>query len=316
MSRWVAASDAEGKASLSDANVFAGAQRINAPLGINVSATARQPFASHQTMSATATGSEDKVGHALINIITGDYSASTGSNAQFAFGLNVFTTTGTAAGDGHGANITNIVEASVKSPAGTTIPVVQGMLVEAAFFGAASGATVTQMESLRVASPKRKDGATAGTATTAYGLIVESVLTTAVGATSAFSLFVAGGVTRFGGRVDVTDTIANNGSSDLQIYAGFAQADGGSVQLMKAAAGGHARFRIATTNGEFQVFDGTAVTFAVTRTGLPKWTASANAQTTVGAAGGASALPATPTKYLKVVDSAGTVLAIPAYAAS
>lgn len=43
---------------------------------------------------------------------------------------------------------------------------------------------------------------------------------------------------------------------------------------------------------------------------------ASQAQTTVGAAGGASALPATPTKYFKVVDSAGTELIIPAYAAS
>ena len=41
-----------------------------------------------------------------------------------------------------------------------------------------------------------------------------------------------------------------------------------------------------------------------------------NEQTTVGAAGGASALPATPTKYLKVRDSAGATLVIPAYAVS
>lgn len=40
------------------------------------------------------------------------------------------------------------------------------------------------------------------------------------------------------------------------------------------------------------------------------------AQTTVGAAGGASALPITPTKFFKVKDSAGTTLVIPAYAAS
>lgn len=43
---------------------------------------------------------------------------------------------------------------------------------------------------------------------------------------------------------------------------------------------------------------------------------SGQEQTTVGAAGGASALPATPTKYFKVVDSAGTTLIIPAYAAA
>jgi hypothetical protein len=39
-------------------------------------------------------------------------------------------------------------------------------------------------------------------------------------------------------------------------------------------------------------------------------------QTTVGAAGGASALPATPTGYFKVRDSAGTEYVIPFYAAS
>lgn len=44
------------------------------------------------------------------------------------------------------------------------------------------------------------------------------------------------------------------------------------------------------------------------------WIDSALEQTTVGAAGGASALPATPTKYLKVQDHNGTVLVIPAYA--
>ena len=54
---------------------------------------------------------------------------------------------------------------------------------------------------------------------------------------------------------------------------------------------------------------------AVTAAGLLKWSAAADIQTTVGAAGGASALPATPTKYLKVVGSDGTTYVIPAYAA-
>lgn len=48
---------------------------------------------------------------------------------------------------------------------------------------------------------------------------------------------------------------------------------------------------------------------------LLKWKA-ANKQTTVGAAGGASALPATPTRYLKVVGSGGEILVIPAYVAT
>jgi len=66
-----------------------------------------------------------------------------------------------------------------------------------------------------------------------------------------------------------------------------------------------------------QWMDATGVpALGVTAAGLPRWTVAGNQQTTVGAAGGASALPATPTKYLKVVDSAGTTLVIPAYAAS
>lgn len=39
-------------------------------------------------------------------------------------------------------------------------------------------------------------------------------------------------------------------------------------------------------------------------------------QTTVGAAGSATALPANPYKYLRVKDSAGTVVVIPVYKAS
>jgi len=45
----------------------------------------------------------------------------------------------------------------------------------------------------------------------------------------------------------------------------------------------------------------------------PQWWES---QTTVGSAGGASSLPATPTKYLKVKDETGTTYVIPAYAQS
>jgi hypothetical protein len=49
--------------------------------------------------------------------------------------------------------------------------------------------------------------------------------------------------------------------------------------------------------------------------GSIRWTSSSEQQTTVGAAGGASALPATPTKYIKVTVD-GTQYVIPAYAVS
>ena len=60
---------------------------------------------------------------------------------------------------------------------------------------------------------------------------------------------------------------------------------------------------------------GSTEAFAIGPAGIPRWSAAGNQQTTVGAAGGASALPATPTKYLKVKDSAGATLVVPAYAA-
>lgn len=52
---------------------------------------------------------------------------------------------------------------------------------------------------------------------------------------------------------------------------------------------------------------------SITAAGLPKWNLAANQQTTVGATGTATALPTLPVKYLKVVDSAGTTLVVPAY---
>lgn len=58
-----------------------------------------------------------------------------------------------------------------------------------------------------------------------------------------------------------------------------------------------------------------AVLASVTPAGLHKW-ASGNEQTTVGAAGAASALPASPTKYLKVVGSDGTTYVVPAFLAA
>ena len=59
---------------------------------------------------------------------------------------------------------------------------------------------------------------------------------------------------------------------------------------------------------------GTTEHHYVTAAGLPGWVAG-DKQTTVGAAGAASALPAQPTGYLKV-DVAGTTFVVPYYAAS
>jgi len=72
--------------------------------------------------------------------------------------------------------------------------------------------------------------------------------------------------------------------------------------------------------GNLQEWRSTSATLmSVTSSGVPRWNATANQQTTVGAQGTASAIPGTssqPTKWLKVQDSAGTVLVVPAYAAT
>lgn len=53
-----------------------------------------------------------------------------------------------------------------------------------------------------------------------------------------------------------------------------------------------------------------------TPAGLLKWSVADNVQTTVGGAGAASAPPATPSKYLKVVGDDGVTYVIPAYLAA
>lgn len=54
----------------------------------------------------------------------------------------------------------------------------------------------------------------------------------------------------------------------------------------------------------------------IVMSGLVRFDNSASFQTTVGAAGGGSALPATPTKYLLIKDNSDTSFVIPCYAAS
>lgn len=73
----------------------------------------------------------------------------------------------------------------------------------------------------------------------------------------------------------------------------------------------------ATTTTQDEIKVGTSLQTANFGGDLPLKFGSASAfQTTVGAAGGGAALPATPTKYLKVKDSAGTTFVIPMYAAA
>lgn len=241
-------------ASKAGGNVFVGPQRLsNAPVAWDDAQVTRQPFASIQTIDAVVAGSADKVGHVLHTAFTGNMGAGTGSNPAFGFGINVFTVTGLSAGDGAGGNITNIIESAAAAPSGT-VDVLQGLLVQAAFFGAAAGGHVNQMESLRVAAPARKDGATAGTATNVYGLFIEDVEAAAVGATgAALSLFVAGGVSRFGGRVDVDGTIAATNTGGLNLLGVLGAPSASMVLNNVSTGGGHAQIKLGASGSVFAV---------------------------------------------------------------
>ncbi len=102
------------------------------------------------------------------------------------------------------------------------------------------------------------------------------------------------------------------GSSSVTAARMFVQNRASSADPAIAIANGS-----GATGNLFEARDSTNnKLWALDVAGIPRWYATANQQTTVGAAGGASALPATPTKYLKVKDSAGTTYVVPAYAAS
>lgn len=69
-------------------------------------------------------------------------------------------------------------------------------------------------------------------------------------------------------------------------------------------------------NSTFWKNSANTVTYFEIGSSGPRYWDSNLEQTTVGGAGGASAPPATPVKYFKVVDSAGVTLVVPGYASS
>lgn len=72
----------------------------------------------------------------------------------------------------------------------------------------------------------------------------------------------------------------------------------------------------AVSAGSLAVGSGTdngTTKWLVNTSGQPRWVDAANITTTVGAAGAAAALPATPAKYFTVLDAAGNPFKIPAY---
>lgn len=104
-------------------------------------------------------------------------------------------------------------------------------------------------------------------------------------------------------RTDLDGHRINFGGGVIVDHDGITVSDGDAVTMAATAA---------TLGIDVTVTDSAPGAVA---TPVPAQFAPLASQTTVGAAGGASVLPATPTKYLKVVSN-GVTYVVPAYAAS
>lgn len=199
--------------------------QINGLFGVNQPLIPKQPISFGAAVDGSALGAEDKVVVGFSPQATGDFTGGGGSNPGFFWGMNVFATTGATSGDGNG--LTDFTGALIESSLQSDVDLdhVVGLQAEAAFFGESTHGTVTQMESMRVSAPKRKDGATDGVATNVYCLFIESPDDYDVGADASVALFVEGGVSRLQGRLDVDGLLVSfNGTLTLQgDYSGDGQ---------------------------------------------------------------------------------------------
>lgn len=277
-----------------------------------------------------------KVIHNVQGIIDGDFTGDAGFQAGIVFGSNIYTTTGTKSHDAHNAVgiYGSLIETAVRSP-DSTIGFVVGLQAEASFSNATAGGSVTgTMASLKVAAPSRKDGAIAGDAKNVFGLYIERVPTGVLNSETTYSLYQSGGTAYF-------DDIGSDLSSGLWakkcVIADRSVTtkhpsglSGANMMWVQGNSGTNNVLTIQNYPGAalgapggqtadpFRLMSGTspngAALFAINAFGIPKWR-DINTQTTVGAAGSASALPARPAKYLKVTDNTGATLVIPAYTA-
>jgi len=160
-------------------------------------------------------------------------------------------------------------------------------------FDAGLTGTLTTATAIRAQSlPALPSGFTIGTV---YGLYVEPQT---VGGTN-YSIYAPTGTSLFGNVTTTGNESVTGYVSAANVYVN----NTGSLSI----ANGSLLMRNSTSTGTF---------FSLGATGIPRWNDAGIQQTTVGPAGAATAPPATPTKWLRVSDSAGTSLVIPAYLAS
>lgn len=278
---------------------------------------------------------------ASVTVSGASITATLAADASFLFAANDFFTTGTAVNDLSGIDnlYGRLTEMHLYTP-GSVLSSMLGFQTQANVEASATGSTIGSIYSIKAYQPTNAAGAVI---TNAYGLYSSGTPTP--GATNSWGLYVdGGGKTKLTGpttltgmnaadvplvvqqplghtgeaiqlwdftfvnkRFHVTNGGAVGSSSFMTSFEGLSQSTAiGSMTNGKSGIhfgnGGSTEIRLNNTAGAIEV------------NGKLAWVA-ANEQTTVGAAGAGAALPATPTKYLTVVDSTGTTLVVPAYAA-
>lgn len=317
----------EGANTITAKNLFTGANLFG-----QVNEGDQYKWASQQHI----TQNDWKIIHNVQGIVDGDFTGDSGFQAGIVFGSNWYTTTGSRSHDAHNAVgiYGALIETAVRSP-DSTIGFVVGLQAEASFSTPTAGGAVTgSMTSLKVSAPSRKDGATSGTAGRVFGLYIERVPTHTLNSTTSYSLYQAGGTAYFDDigsdlesglwakKLVVADRALTtehpsgiSGANMMWVQANSGTNNVLTIQNYPGAALGSAG---GQTADPFRLVSGMSANgpalFAITAYGIPRWR-DINTQTTVGAAGPASPLPAAPTKYLKVTDNTGAKLLIPAYAA-
>lgn len=273
--------------------------------------SARVPMGVNPVVDATTAipdGSANLVGIALSPSVTGDFTGITGSDPGQSWGLNLFAQV--AAATRNLPTVTGgLAELAVLQDGGN-INTAIGFAAGLSLYGATAGATVNQGESLRVTAPTKKDGAVGGAIVNAYGLFVEEVT---VGTNSNISLFVAGGTSRFSGRVDVQQVIVSM-TGALNLQGDYTNSS--TLNLQGAGFGGNATLSLGVASSLFNLADstGTSILYANKdllnlKDGLPL-----NVGTTNGSTIGASTSQkigfhgATPTVQLTGTPAAATDL--------
>lgn len=188
---------------------------------------ARTPVAITAIEFADAPGTEGPTPMVLAAQFVGDFSAAVGTDPGFGVGINAFTTSGSDSGDGEGLDWMISVLAESSHLNDSTIGNLVGLWAEAAFLGAgANDAHVGGMFSIRVVAPKRKNGATGGDCDVVYGLWLDGVDKSTVGASEGYTIYVAdGGQVYISGSAVIAAGVAIGSTFPLLIGDGRASDD-------------------------------------------------------------------------------------------